>query len=429
MQTISQQYKDSVCKHPMKAKKEKLINEKKTNNAIYSFTNTNIRRLTMQSQNIIKAKKYNRSVKKNSHIQSMVDSAVRKSRDSWLNKDIDSMLPQNHAENKCYLNDLEKTNLKKRYERETEKIIKKLNYRGNSSTILYELIYRTDQNGISRVSQACLALICNCTVRTIIRAFKRFAQDGLITVKRKGWLDRETNIINVLFVQHLKPIIYDKMSHDLKYLRDLKDRDLKTYYSEYIGLSDDSEIRIKKSENSEILKSEKSESKKSKFIDPKESGDLTNSDNIKKLCEERGLTDEQICYVLVKMKEEGIVNPARYLYSILNGIQKGWQPSSIDKHKTENFMKTRMSTAEKLEKENTERTSYSRALRLAQERLKSEGHHYPTSEGKTPLEHLEALDAYGALEAKYRNEFLKQPSGPRPVISYPPREDWHNRYD
>lgn len=68
----------------------------------------------------------------------------------------------------------------------------------------------------------------------------------------------------------------------------------------------------------------------------------------------------------------------------------------------------------------------SKALYLAQERMKREGHTYPTPTGKSVLELHDEVLAYNQLESSYMLEFLRQPSGPRPVESYPAREKCFN---
>ena len=59
------------------------------------------------------------------------------------------------------------------------------------------------------------------------------------------------------------------------------------------------------------------------------------------------------------------------------------------------------------------------ALARAQQRMREEGHVYPSFVGTTPSEHLDAIAAYNAIENKYMHEYLRMPSGPRPVLEYP----------
>lgn len=73
--------------------------------------------------------------------------------------------------------------------------------------------------------------------------------------------------------------------------------------------------------------------------------------------------------------------------------------------------------------------SRQKALEQAQARLKREGIEYPSPTGMTHLEHYDAVLAYGQKESQYMLQFLKQPSGPRPIVEIPPRKDWTNRYD
>lgn len=70
-----------------------------------------------------------------------------------------------------------------------------------------------------------------------------------------------------------------------------------------------------------------------------------------------------------------------------------------------------------------------KALERAQERLKREGIEYPSPIGISPLAHYDAVQAYGEKESQYMLEYLKQPSGPRPIIEHPPRKEWISKYD
>lgn len=75
----------------------------------------------------------------------------------------------------------------------------------------------------------------------------------------------------------------------------------------------------------------------------------------------------------------------------------------------------------KNEKENWK--ARARALEKARERLKGEGVEYPAyNPSLSPDEHYSALTAYGELESKYMLEYLKMPSGPRPVIEFKKEE-------
>ena len=70
------------------------------------------------------------------------------------------------------------------------------------------------------------------------------------------------------------------------------------------------------------------------------------------------------------------------------------------------------------------------AVRLARERLKAEGIDYPSPEGKTPVEHFDAVQAYSALESTYTVQFIRQPNGPRPIVEYAPRQnEWFGYSD
>lgn len=69
-----------------------------------------------------------------------------------------------------------------------------------------------------------------------------------------------------------------------------------------------------------------------------------------------------------------------------------------------------------------------RALEMAKTRLRHEGINYPEyNSSKSALENHDALEAYRAIESKYYMQYLKEPSGPRPLV--PPKQDWMSNYD
>jgi hypothetical protein len=56
-----------------------------------------------------------------------------------------------------------------------------------------------------------------------------------------------------------------------------------------------------------------------------------------------------------------------------------------------------------------------KAIAFATERMKAEGHFYPIHCGQPPSEFMNELDAYREKESRYIVEFMRQPSGPRPL--------------
>lgn len=73
----------------------------------------------------------------------------------------------------------------------------------------------------------------------------------------------------------------------------------------------------------------------------------------------------------------------------------------------------------KIRNENENQKARQRALENARTRMKREGVEYPYFDAtKTLDEHYEAMRNYGELESRYMLEFLKMPSGPRPIIEY-----------
>lgn len=98
---------------------------------------------------------------------------------------------------------------------------------------------------------------------------------------------------------------------------------------------------------------------------------------------------------------------------------------------------SKITTQQRLDNERKNWIDRSKALYLAKERMKREGYIYPSSIGKTVLEHHDAVLEYSSRESSYMLEFLKQPSGPRPVESYPARSDecfnakpeWQKKYE
>lgn len=65
-----------------------------------------------------------------------------------------------------------------------------------------------------------------------------------------------------------------------------------------------------------------------------------------------------------------------------------------------------------------------KAIEHARERLAREGVIYPMFDSNRPVEqYYEAIRHYGELESRYMLEYLKMPSGPRPIIEYAPYKD------
>ena len=60
-----------------------------------------------------------------------------------------------------------------------------------------------------------------------------------------------------------------------------------------------------------------------------------------------------------------------------------------------------------------------RATESARDRLLREGEYFPVLDSSTSLEAFyNAVRRYGDLEARYVQEYLQMPSGPRPIIEY-----------
>jgi len=56
-----------------------------------------------------------------------------------------------------------------------------------------------------------------------------------------------------------------------------------------------------------------------------------------------------------------------------------------------------------------------KAIEQATERMKAEGHFYPIHCGQPVADFMNELDAYREKESRYIVEFLREPSGPRPL--------------
>jgi hypothetical protein len=280
-------------------------------------------------------------------------------------------------------------NLKTQQYNFTEQVIKLKNYRGMGRLILKALVKFSDLMGFSRVGRKRLCDEVNCEPITITRWMKKYQSDGLITYEETGW--GETNKTTLLFVQHLNSHISNNLLPNINNLNNLKDRDLNTHYSEYESIS----TNTKKQQN--VSCETKRVSAKALEAEPEV--------EIKRICIAWLLTETQTQYVLWKMKERGIINPASFLATMTKALSEGrWDmkdfkpDNSINKQEA-NFHDCAFKAQEDKNK----------AIVLADKRMKKEGIVCPVYNPKlTHIANYDAQQQYAHTHARYVQEELSR---------------------
>jgi transposase len=215
--------------------------------------------------------------------------------------------------------------LKNAIEKELNAIIKAKGYKGSRALIIKQIGYRLDKDMTSGVGQKKLAFVTGYSVKTIERSYVQYAADGLLLYEREGkWQERRPNKTTMLCLQHLLPLVTDKMSDDINNLTNLRDLNNNITYEEHVSLFNN----LQKEKIQTQVPTEKPKPLGT-HISQSALGGPGRNDELLRVCLAWLLTDAQTKYVITRMADKSIVNQAYYLSALCRGLKEGtWNMST-----------------------------------------------------------------------------------------------------